>query len=137
LTKSRPKTATPKSSGDRAPATKPGESYCPEAGDFIWIDLDPAKGHERRGRRPVLVLSPRRYNIRAALCVACPITSQAKGYPFEVAIPEGGADSGGAVLADQMRSISWAARHAEFRAAAPATMLAEVRAKIAALIEIG
>ena len=126
----------PKSRGDRPPAKKPGESYCPEAGDVIWIDLDPTKGHEQRGRRPVLVLSPRRYNIRAELCVACPITSQAKGYPFEVAIPEGGAVSGGAVLADQMRSLSWAARHAEFRAAAPAAMLAEVRAKIAALIEI-
>jgi mRNA interferase MazF len=81
------------------------------------------------------VLSPRRYNSRAGLCVACPITNQGKGYPFEVPIPAGIAVTG-VVLADQMRSLSWVERRAEFRAAAPAAVIDDVRAKIAALIEI-
>ena len=81
------------------------------------------------------MLSPRGYHSRAGLCVACPITNQAQGYPFEVPIPAGIAVSG-VVLADQMRSLSWVERRAEFREAAPAAVLDRVRAKIAALIEI-
>jgi mRNA interferase MazF len=82
------------------------------------------------------VLSPRAYNGRAGLCIACPITSRARGFRFEVLIPPGGIVSGGVVLADQVRSLSWIERHARFGAAAPAAVLDEVRAKIAALIEI-
>jgi mRNA interferase MazF len=77
------------------------------------------------------VLSPRVYNERAGLCIACPITNRAKGFRFEVAIP-----AGGVVLADQVRSLSWVDRRAKFGAAAPAAVLDDVRAKIAALIEI-
>jgi mRNA interferase MazF len=82
------------------------------------------------------VLSPRAYNERAGLCIACPIASRARGFGFEVPIPAGGIVSGGVVLADQVRSLSWIERHAKFGAAAPAAVLDEVRAKIAALIEI-
>jgi mRNA interferase MazF len=81
------------------------------------------------------VLSPRKYNERTGLCVACPITTRRKGYPFEVSIPE---QSGvtGVVLADQLRALSWADRAAELIGAAPPDVLADVRGKIAALIEI-
>jgi mRNA interferase MazF len=82
------------------------------------------------------VLSPRAYNERTGLCIACPITSRARGFRFEVPIPAGAVVSGGVVLADQVRGVSWIERHAKFGAAAPATVLDEVRAKIAALIEI-
>lgn len=82
------------------------------------------------------MLSPRAYNERAGLCVACPITSRARGFRFEVPIPAGGLVSGGVVLADQVRNLSWVERHAKFGATAPAAVLDEVRAKIAALIEI-
>jgi mRNA interferase MazF len=67
--------------------------------------------------------------------VACPITNQVKGHPFEVVIPTGGPVTG-AVLADHVRSISWVARNAEIKSAAPAAVLDEVRAKIATLIGI-
>ena len=81
------------------------------------------------------MISPAKYNQRAQLCVACPITNQAKGYPFEVPIPAGGAVTG-VVLADHLRSLSWVERRAEFRAAAPAAVLDEARDKLAALLGI-
>jgi mRNA interferase MazF len=80
------------------------------------------------------VISRAAYNRRTELCVACPITSHVKGHPFEVVIPAGYPVTG-AVLADHVRSISWAARNAEIKGAAPAVVLDEVRAKITALIE--
>ena len=130
------KIGTPKSSGGPPSATKPGRSvYCPDAGDFIWIELDPTKGREQRGRRPAIVLSPRAYNERAGLCVTCPITSRIKGYPFEVAIPNGLKVSG-VVLADQARSLSWSDRNANLIGRAGSDLLNDVREKIAALIEI-
>ena len=67
--------------------------------------------------------------------MACPIANQVKGHPFEVVIPPGGPVTG-AVLADYVRSIAWVARNAEIKGAAPAAVLDEVRAKIAALIGI-
>jgi mRNA interferase MazF len=116
-------------------ATKSGSGYCPDAGDFIWIDLDPTKGHEQRGRRPAIVLSRHAYNERTGLCVACPITSRVKGYPFEVTIP-GGHGVTGVVLADQARSLSWSKRNVDLIDRADADLLDEVREKLAALIEI-
>jgi mRNA interferase MazF len=80
-------------------------------------------------------LSPNGYNRDAGLCVLCPITNRAKGYPFEVPLPVGGAITG-VVLADQVRSLSWVERHAQFRGEAPPGVLDDVRAKLAAVIEI-
>ena len=65
-------------------------SYVPDAGDLVWLTFDPQAGHEQRGRRPALILSPRAYNAKARLALACPITSHVKGYPFEVALPDDG-----------------------------------------------
>jgi mRNA interferase MazF len=129
------RTGTRRSTGDRPSAAKSGSAYCPDAGDFIWIELDPTKGHEQRGRRPAVVLSPRAYNERTGLCVACPITGQAKGYPFEVPIPSGQAVTG-VVLADQVRCVSWAARNVSLAGRAQSDLLDDVRERIAALIEI-
>lgn len=123
-----------KSIGDRPLATKPG-SYCPDAGDFIWIDLDPAAGHEQSGRRPAIVLSPHSYNAAAGLCVICPITSRVRGYPFEAVLPES-ANSRGVVLVDQPRSISWEKRPIKHAGRAPDVVHCEVRERLAALIGI-
>jgi len=81
------------------------------------------------------VLSPRKYNERSGLCIACPITGSRKGYPFETPIPEGLAVYG-VVLADQPRSLSWVQRKAEPVGRAPAGVLDDVREKLAALVEI-
>src|SRR5437660_4922179 len=87
--------------------------YVPERGDAVWITLDPQAGHEQAGRRPAVVLSPASYNSRVGLALLCPITNQVKQYPFEVAIPPGQSATG-VVLSDEVKSLDWRARNAEF-----------------------
>jgi mRNA interferase MazF len=111
------------------------EAYCPDEGDIIWLDFDPQKGHEQRGRRPALVLSPQAYNRRVGLCVLCPITTAVKGFPFEVPVPEEGVIHG-AVLSDQVKSLSWSERGSEFAEKASVEVMAHVRAKLKALLRI-
>jgi len=88
-------------------------AYIPERGDAIWINFNPQAGHEQAGRRPALVLSPQSYNGKVGLCLLCPITNKAKGYPFEVLIPAD-SDVTGVVLSDQAKSLDWRVRNAEF-----------------------
>ncbi len=88
-------------------------SYVPDRGDVIWIDFNPQAGHEQAGRRPALVLSPGRYNSKVGLLLLCPVTTQIKGYPFEANIPHG-LKVTGTILSDQVKSLDWKARKAEF-----------------------
>ena len=92
--------------------------YAPDRGDVVWLDFDPQSGHEQAGRRPAFVISPRAYNEKVGLALFCPITSQVKGYPFEVAIPKG-TKVRGVVLCDQVKSLDWRARNATFIAVLP------------------
>ena len=78
--------------------------FIPERGDIIWLNFDPSLGHEQSGRRPGIVLSSLKYNQKVGLAIVCPITSQEKGYPFEIRIPEG-FKIRGVILSDQMRCI--------------------------------
>ncbi|VTU42504.1 endoribonuclease MazF [Variovorax sp. RA8] len=105
--------------------------YVPEAGDIVWLHFDPQAGHEQAGHRPALVLSPSAYNGKTGLMLCCPLTTQVKGYPFEVKIA---AARAGAALADQVKSLDWVARRASRKGRASAAELAEVRAKAIALI---
>ena len=105
----------------------------PERGDFVWLDFQPQAGHEQAGRRPALVLSHHAYNAKVGLAVCCPVTNQAKGYPFEVAIA--GANLTGVVLADQLKNLDWRVRRAEFIDAAPDELVTEVLAKVRAVID--
>jgi mRNA interferase MazF len=124
----------------RTGATRPGASrgsggYVPDAGDLAWFSFSPQAGREQAGRRPALVLSPRAYNERVGLCVVCPVTSQAKGYAFEVVLPPG-LPVNGAVLSDHVKSADWRVRDAELIAQAPDEVLAEVRAKLKPLLGV-
>jgi mRNA interferase MazF len=105
----------------------------PERGDVVWIDFDPQSGREQAGRRPALVLSPTRYNRLVGLLIACPVTTHAKGYPFESPLP---ADLSvhGVVLADHVRSLDWRTRHAEFLCKVPAKVVDDVAAKVRVLV---
>jgi mRNA interferase MazF len=115
-------------------ATKSGD-YCPDAGDLVWIDLNPTLGHEQSGHRPAIVLTPRQYNAPSGLCIICPITSRPRGYPFEVAIPPGHTISG-IILVDQARSVSWEKRYVKVASVASAELLDEVRERLGALLQI-
>lgn len=107
--------------------------YTPERGDLVWITLDPQAGHEQAGRRPALVLSPAAYNGRVGLVLCCPITSQVKGYPFEVPLPEG-LPVTGVVGADQVKSLDWRARQVSPICAVPAEVVAEVMRRLQTLL---
>src|SRR3990172_191297 len=87
-------------------------TYVPDRGNVAWITFTPQAGHEQAGRRPAVVLSPKAYNGKVGLALLCPVTSQVKGYTFEVAIPEG-LPVNGAILSDQIKSLDWQARKAE------------------------
>ena len=110
--------------------------YLPERGHLVKLNFTPQAGHEQGRRRPALVLTPASYNALTGLLIAAPVTSRVKGYPFEVALPEGG-EVYGVVLSDHARSLDWRARSTEFVALAPAQVLEEVRAKLAALLNFG
>ena len=105
--------------------------YVPQAGDIVWLNFTPQAGHEQAGHRPALVVSPAEYNNKTSLMICCPMTTQIKNYPFEVLV--GGAPQS-VVLADQVKSLDWRVRSAKRKGAVSAEELAEVRAKIVALI---
>ena len=105
----------------------------PKRGDLVWIDFNPQSGREQAGRRPALVLTPSAYNRKVGLAIVCPVTSHAKDYPFETALPPG-LRIHGVVLADHVRSLDWRARRAEFICATPAEVVDDVAAKVQALI---
>jgi mRNA interferase MazF len=109
-------------------------AYIPERGDVVWITFHPQAGHEQTGRRPAVVLSPKAYNGKVGLALLCPVTSQVKGYPFEVEIPEG-LPVNGAILSDQVKSLDWKARSAEKACSLPEESIKKVLQRVKALIE--
>ena len=107
--------------------------YVPKRGDAVWLTFNPQAGHEQAGRRPAVVLSPEAYNGKVGLAVFCPVTSQKKGYPFEVEISAGLAVSG-VILADQVKSLDWHARNAELICALPERIVREALEKVGTLL---
>lgn len=106
-------------------------SYVPDSGDIVWLSFDPHAGREQAGHRPAVVLSPAAYNDKTSLMICCPMTTQIKGYPFEVMVA---GDTPSVVLADQIKSLDWRRRRAKRKGTVSASELGEVRAKIRALI---
>lgn len=115
-----------------ASETSSKEPYCPDSCDIVWMHFDPHLGREQAGHRMAYVLSPRKYNQASGLCLVCPITTQVKGYPWEVLLPDE-YRAHGVILADQVKSLSWYARKSEFVTACP-VISEEVIRKIEALL---
>jgi len=114
---------------------KSGKSkdYIPERGDIVWLEFDPRTGREHSGLRPAIVLSPKEYNNKAGLAIFCPVTSKIKGYPFEVAVKIHNKIQG-VILTDQIKSLDWRIRKAEFIVKSGDIILNKVIDKISLLI---
>lgn len=108
--------------------------YIPDRGDLVWLSFTPQVGHEQAGRRPALIMSPRIYNEKTGLVLACPITSQFKGYPFEIRLPQESFIKG-VILADHIKSLDWRAREAELIEKAPGYILGDILSKLKLLLE--
>ena len=107
--------------------------YAPKRGDVVWLHFNPQMGHEQAGRRPAVVLSPEGYNLKTSLALFCPVTNQVKGYPFETPLPAA-LPVAGVALCDQIKSLDWLARKAEFVCELPEETLDEIMAKALALL---
>ena len=105
-------------------------AYVPDTGDIVWLAFSPQAGREQAGHRPALVLSPASYNGKTSMMICCPMTTQIKGYPFEVVV----GNPPSAILSDQVKSLDWRARRAKRKGTVSADALGEVRGKIKALI---
>jgi mRNA interferase MazF len=109
-------------------------AYVPDAGDIVFLDFDPQVGREQAKRRPALVLTDLRYNRASGLAVVCPLTSKRKPYPFALPVAVGQIE--GAILVDQLKSLDWASRRADFHSKVSSAMLSKVRQYIAVLLAI-
>ncbi|MDR0305319.1 MAG: endoribonuclease MazF [Chitinispirillales bacterium] len=108
------------------------KKYIPERGDIVWLNFTPQAGHEQRGKRPAIVVSPKEYNEKTGLGLFCPITSKIKGYPFEVEIKN--KKITGVVLSDQIKSLDWRIREAEFIIKETTEKMDEIIDKISVLL---
>ena len=108
-------------------------NFIPHRGDVVWIDMQLQAGHEQSGRRPAIVLSPKAYNGKVGLALLCPIINQVKGYTFEVMIPSG-LKVTEVVLSDQIKSLDWKIRNAEFCDKLPETVVLEILKKLETLL---
>jgi mRNA interferase MazF len=108
-------------------------SYVPDRGDIVWLQFNPQAGHDQAGHRPALVLSPASYNRRSGLMLCCPMTSQRKGYPFEVVIAAE-TDRESVVLADQVKSLDWKVRKTVKKGTASIEVIAETLSKLQTLL---
>jgi mRNA interferase MazF len=86
--------------------------YIPDRGDIVWLNFNPQTGHEQKGKRPAMVISPKNYNRKVNLGLFCLITSQEKQYPFEIKIKN--EKINGVVLSDQIKSLDWTKRNIEY-----------------------
>lgn len=106
----------------------------PKRGDVLWLEFDGARGHEQRGRRPCVILSPHFYNKKTGMALVVPISSRVKEYPLEVALPPN-LKVTGAVLCDQLRLVNWTMRDSKLIQSLPVSVMEEILAKSRALLE--
>jgi mRNA interferase ChpB len=105
----------------------------------IWlVGLDPSQGHEQKGRRPVLIVSPEAFNRVTKVPVVLPITSGggfARTAGFAVTLERAGTKTTGIVRCDQPRALDLGARSGKKLESAPDAIVDEVLAKLATILE--
>ncbi len=107
------------------------DRYVPQAGDVVWTDFDPQTGREQGGRRPALVVSPRPFYEGTGFIIVCPLTSEVRPFGSSVVLPSDFAVRG-EILTAQVRCLDALARPLRYSGAtAPASVLSEVRGKLA------
>jgi mRNA-degrading endonuclease toxin of MazEF toxin-antitoxin module len=109
-----------------------------ERGDIYLVSLDPAEGHEQRGKRPVLLVSPGRFNRFTGVPVVLPITSGggfARMAGFAVSLSGAGTKTTGVVRCDQPRALDLKARSGRKLETAPPAIMDEILARMAPLFE--
>jgi len=106
-----------------------------DAGDVVWVELDPVKGTEQAGRRPALVLSDALYHEVSERAVVCPISKTERNWPFDVPL-SASMQTEGVVMVDQIRTIHRRLRLFGTIEAAPPDLLARVREVLAALVGV-
>ncbi len=107
-------------------------------GDIYLVSLDPTAGHEQLGRRPVLIVSPARFNKLTGVPVIVPITTGgnfARTAGFAVTLTGAGMQTTGVVHCDQPCSLDMRARGGRKLESAPEWVVDEVLAKVAPLFE--
>ena len=109
-------------------------AYVPHRGDIVWLNLDPRIGHEQSGRRPCLVLSSNLYTQQTGWAVICPVTSRAKGLPFEVRLKQ--TKTKGAILPIHVRSIDTNARQSKYIEKAPPAILNQTLVEVATIVNL-
>ena len=107
-------------------------------GEIYLVSLDPAQGHEQQGTRPVLIVSPDRFNALTRIPIVVPITSGgsfARLAGFSVSLSGAGTRTTGVIRCDQPRPVDLGARNARRLESVPAAILDEVLALLAPLFE--
>jgi mRNA interferase MazF len=117
-------------------------TYLPKRGDLVHLNFSPSRGHEMADRHYALVISALSYNRRSRMAIVCPITSQARGWPFEVELPagllppkKGQQETTSVVVADAVRQVDFRERETEFVAVAPQDLVEEVLDKMLVVCE--
>jgi mRNA interferase MazF len=112
-----------------------GAGELPDAGDIVWVDLDPVRGSGQAGKRPALVLTSRLFHENSRRAIICPITSNREPWPTKMLLPDG-LQIKGAILVDQIRSLDRRTRGFRPAGRVPEYVLEEVRARLKELIGI-
>lgn len=103
--------------------------YIPQRGHFIRLSFDPQAGHEQMGNRPALVVSHTKFNRTLGFVFVCPISNTKRKNSFYVAVRAEQAVTG-VIMTDQLRSLDYRARRAEFISECPISLLDEVLRRI-------
>lgn len=117
-------------------------AYVPKRGDLVHMNFSPSAGHEMADRHYALVLSPHGYNRKSRMVLVCPITSRARGWPYEVTVPpgllpekKGVGRVASVVLADGVKQADFREREMEFVAESPPELVEDVLDKLFTVLE--